>query len=94
MYREWAPNALRAYLIGDFNDWNRDSHPMKKNEFGVFEITVPGKNGQTSIPHDSKLKVCLFRCMETTHELTFDRSLSSFPMTTHARSASLPGSPE
>ena len=20
LYREWAPNALRAYLIGDFND--------------------------------------------------------------------------
>ena len=32
---------------------------MTKNEFGVFEVTVPGKNGQPSIPHDSKLKVCL-----------------------------------
>ena len=59
LYREWAPNALRAYLIGDFNDWNRDATPMTKNEFGVFEVTVPGKNGQPSIPHDSKLKVCL-----------------------------------
>ena len=59
LYREWAPNALRAYLIGDFNDWNRDATPMAKDEFGVFEVTVPGKNGQPSIPHDSKLKVCL-----------------------------------
>lgn len=59
VYREWAPNALRAYLIGDFNNWDRDATPMTKNDFGVFEVTVPGKNGQPSIPHDSKIKVCL-----------------------------------
>ncbi|KAJ4990586.1 1,4-alpha-glucan-branching enzyme [Stagonosporopsis vannaccii] len=59
VYREWAPNALRAYLIGDFNDWNRDATPMTKNEYGVFEVTVPGKNGQPSIPHDSKIKISL-----------------------------------
>jgi 1,4-alpha-glucan branching enzyme len=65
LYREWAPNALRAYLIGDFNDWNRDATPMTKNEFGVFEVTVPGKNGQPSIPHDSKIKVCLAETRRT-----------------------------
>ena len=37
--------------------WNRDSHEMKKNEFGVFEITVPPVDGQPAIAHDSKLKV-------------------------------------
>ncbi|KAF2146036.1 glycoside hydrolase family 13 protein [Aplosporella prunicola CBS 121167] len=57
VYREWAPNALRAYLIGDFNGWNRDSHEMTKNQFGVFEITVPAANGQPAIPHDSKIKI-------------------------------------
>lgn len=30
---------------------------MKKNEFGVFEIIVPAKNGQKAIPHNSKIKV-------------------------------------
>jgi hypothetical protein len=30
---------------------------MKKNEFGVFEITVPAKDGQVAIPHNSKIKV-------------------------------------
>jgi 1,4-alpha-glucan branching enzyme len=59
VYREWAPNALRAYLVGDFNDWNRDATPMTKDNYGVFEVTVPGKNGQPSIPHDSKIKVGL-----------------------------------
>jgi 1,4-alpha-glucan branching enzyme len=59
VYREWAPNALRAYLIGDFNNWDRDATPMTKNDFGVFEVTIPGKDGQAAIPHDSKIKVCL-----------------------------------
>ena len=29
-YREWAPNALELYLTGEFNDWNKASHPLKK----------------------------------------------------------------
>ena len=59
-YREWAPNALRAYLIGDFNGWNRDSHEMKKSEFGVFEIVLPPReDGSTAIEHDSKVKISL-----------------------------------
>ncbi|KAL2350445.1 alpha-glucan branching enzyme [Cryomyces antarcticus] len=57
VYREWAPNALRAYLIGDFNGWNRDSHPMQKNDFGVWETTLPANNGQPAIAHDSKVKI-------------------------------------
>ncbi|KAK7552152.1 alpha-glucan branching enzyme [Phyllosticta citricarpa] len=59
VYREWAPSALRAYLIGDFNGWNRDSHQMTKDNFGVFEITLPAVNGQPAIPHDSKIKISL-----------------------------------
>jgi 1,4-alpha-glucan branching enzyme len=58
-YREWASSALRAYLIGDFNDWNRDSHEMKKDAYGVFEITLPPVNGQPAIQHDSKLKISM-----------------------------------
>lgn len=57
VYREWAPNALRAYLIGDFNSWDRNATPMKKNEYGVFEVTLPAKDGKPAIPHDSKIKV-------------------------------------
>lgn len=59
VYREWAPNASRAYLIGDFNDWNRESHEMKRDNFGVFEICVPAVNGQPAIPHDSKIKISM-----------------------------------
>ncbi|THV08317.1 glycoside hydrolase [Dendrothele bispora CBS 962.96] len=60
VYREWAPNAQEAYLIGDFNEWNRSSHPMKKDNFGVWEITVPPKSpGVCAIPHDSKIKITM-----------------------------------
>lgn len=59
LYREWAPNATEAYLIGEFNGWNRGSHPMKKNEFGVWEIVVPANNGEPAIPHKSKLKISM-----------------------------------
>ncbi|OLN80954.1 1,4-alpha-glucan-branching enzyme, partial [Colletotrichum chlorophyti] len=59
VYREWAPNAVQAFLIGDFNNWDRNSHEMKKNEYGVFEITVQAINGQAAIPHNSKIKISL-----------------------------------
>lgn len=59
-YREWAPNAVEAVLTGDFNNWNRISHPMKKNEYGIWEITVPPTpTGECAIPHDSKLKISM-----------------------------------
>ncbi|KAI0876369.1 alpha amylase [Hypoxylon argillaceum] len=56
-YREWAPNPVEASLIGDFNNWDTKAHPMKKNEFGVWEIVVPAINGQPAIPHKSKIKI-------------------------------------
>lgn len=30
---------------------------MKKNEYGVFEITMPAQDGKVPIPHGSKIKV-------------------------------------
>ncbi|KAI7765038.1 hypothetical protein LZL87_005751 [Fusarium oxysporum] len=59
IYREWAPNATAAFLIGDFNNWDRNAHPMTKNDFGVFEIAIPAKDGQPAIPHLSKVKISL-----------------------------------
>ncbi|KAI0335635.1 glycoside hydrolase [Cubamyces sp. BRFM 1775] len=60
IYREWAPNAKEAVLIGEFNNWNRISHPMKKNEYGVWEIVVPPQRpGVCAIPHDSKIKISM-----------------------------------
>ncbi|TQS33867.1 hypothetical protein Golomagni_05774 [Golovinomyces magnicellulatus] len=59
VYREWAPNAVEAFLTGEFNNWDRNSHPMKRDDFGSFEITLPPVNGQPAIAHNSKLKISL-----------------------------------
>ncbi len=44
-YREWAPGAAEAWLIGDFNAWDRHSHPMRKDAFGVWELFLPCAEG-------------------------------------------------
>jgi 1,4-alpha-glucan branching enzyme len=39
----WAPNAERISVVGDFNGWNPDSHPMNPREnSGVWEAFLPG----------------------------------------------------
>jgi len=38
----WAPNAERISVVGDFNAWNPDSHPMTPREnSGVWEAFIP-----------------------------------------------------
>ncbi|KAK9717434.1 alpha-1,4-glucan branching enzyme [Basidiobolus ranarum] len=60
LYREWAPNAVAASLIGEFNNWDHQANPMNKKEFGVWEILLPNKpDGTTAIPHDSKIKISM-----------------------------------
>jgi len=59
VYREWAPNAATASLIGDFNGWDRSKHSMKKDSFGVWEVCVPAINGSPAIPHNSKVKISM-----------------------------------
>lgn len=40
-YREWAPEAFGLSLIGDFNNWDRESHKLTKSENGIWEIFIP-----------------------------------------------------
>ena len=38
----WAPNALGVRLVGDFNHWDGQSHPMRSlGSSGVWELFVP-----------------------------------------------------
>ena len=30
----WAPNGERVSVIGDFNQWDKESHPLKMREDG------------------------------------------------------------
>lgn len=56
-YREWAPNAKGLYLVGDFNNWQQFAHPLKRNDFGIWEIFLDYKNYQDTFLHGSKIKV-------------------------------------
>ena len=39
----WAPNAEKVFCIGDFNQWNRSSHPLTPvNHSGIWEGFIPG----------------------------------------------------
>jgi len=45
----WAPDAASVHVIGDFNGWNRDSHPLFPNgQSGVWEGFIP-RVGKTFI---------------------------------------------
>ena len=40
----WAPNAEKVTVIGDFNGWNRESHPLivRQDSSGIWEGFLPG----------------------------------------------------
>ena len=39
----WAPNAAQVNVIGTFNEWNEESHPMQKlGEGGIWGLFIPG----------------------------------------------------
>ncbi|MCI5944127.1 MAG: 1,4-alpha-glucan branching protein GlgB [Eubacterium sp.] len=39
----WAPNAKSVSVVGDFNGWNTQAHPMKRMEpMGIYELFIEG----------------------------------------------------
>ncbi len=44
VYREWLAGADAAWLFGDFNGWNRYSHPLTHIGNGVWEIRLEGRD--------------------------------------------------
>lgn len=57
VYREWAPKAHSLFLTGDFNSWDSESHPMHRNDDGVWEISLAEKEYKNKLVHGSKFKV-------------------------------------
>ena len=46
----WAPNAEDVSVVGEFNDWDPERHPMKKTgPIGVWETFVAG----------AKVEICI-----------------------------------
>ncbi|KAI9208561.1 glycogen branching enzyme [Polychytrium aggregatum] len=58
-YREWAPGASTASLIGEFNNWDTASHPMSRDPYGVWEIFLPNTESGPAIPHNTKVKISM-----------------------------------
>ena len=57
VYKEWAPGASAAQLIGDFNGW--EGWDMQRDDFGVWSVRVPDVDGKPGIPHGSRVKIRL-----------------------------------
>jgi 1,4-alpha-glucan branching enzyme len=40
----WAPNAVRVSVVGDFNGWRPDAHPLqpRQDSSGIWSAFVPG----------------------------------------------------
>src|ERR1039458_9389698 len=40
----WAPNAKKVSVIGNFNQWQRNSHPLEHrlDSSGIWEGFIPG----------------------------------------------------
>ena len=51
--REWAPAAQAVALIGDFNGWNRESHPLERISGGVWQLKLPA----AALRHGEKVKL-------------------------------------
>ena len=52
-YREWAPSAEQLYLEGEFNGWNKTSHPLTRVDNENWEIYLPGDD---ALWHGCKVK--------------------------------------
>lgn len=58
VFRLWAPHAQAVSVVGNFNDWNPDAHPMllQKDSGGVWECTIPDLN------KGELYKYCITQC--------------------------------
>ncbi len=51
--REWAPAAQAVSIIGDFNQWNRESHPLERGSGGIWHLQLPA----AALQHGQKVKL-------------------------------------
>jgi 1,4-alpha-glucan branching enzyme len=65
VYREWAPAAKQLYLMGDFNWWDRESHPLRRNHRGDWEIFLPYEEYKSTFIHQSRIKVRVIGANDT-----------------------------
>lgn len=70
VFREWLPHARHVFLIGDFNDWDQTSHPLRRIpddpkgeniESGVWQIEIPA-GSVPGLRHLSRYKLYIQDC--------------------------------
>lgn len=56
-FREWAPNAVKIFLIGDFNQWKaKKEYQLKNIQEGNWEINLP----EQALIHGQKFKLLVY----------------------------------
>jgi 1,4-alpha-glucan branching enzyme len=57
VFREWAPNATKIYLTGDFNNWEeKEEYRLKMLVNGNWELTLP----EQSMQHGQQFKLIVY----------------------------------
>lgn len=55
VFSVWAPCAIRASVVGDFNLWDGRRHQMRKlGDSGVFELFIPGLSAGSVYKYELK----------------------------------------
>ena len=56
-FHEWAPNATRMFLVGDFSDWKeREEFALNRDKNGEWDINLP----ENSLHHGQKYKLRVY----------------------------------
>jgi len=59
-FRDWAPGAVGASLVGDLNGWDTTRHVCERDGMGVWSVFVAdAADGSPGIAHGSAYKVSL-----------------------------------
>ena len=59
-YREWAPAAVAAALVGDFPGGSGAGVPLARDKYGVWEAVLPdAPDGTPAVPHQARVRVRL-----------------------------------
>lgn len=49
--------SLTMIMLDKIDNWDKFSHPMQRDQFGVYSIFLPNKpDGSPAIKHNTKLK--------------------------------------
>ena len=80
VFREWLPGADKVWLYGDFNLWNKASHPLKNIGNGVWEIKLKGED---ALKHEQCVKLIVEKDGKTFERIPAYIRFASMDNSTH-----------